>query len=394
MAGRPPLRLGEHGKVSRRELSKGTWVARCRYRDTDGVTRIVERKSPNPGRDQWGAQAENELLDSLTNRQPPTSAGEVTAATKIIDLITAHIDRLEVDGKADATIETYRANAAKLQKFVGALRVGEATPPRIDAAIRSMKTAHGLGQAKHSKGLLRGGLQLAVMAGALKGNPARDVSPLAQSEGKGARALTPQEFSTLLERLKTSARCQRFDLADPVILFMATGLRRSELLALRWADYDRKTGELVVTGKLVRAKGKGLKRYAKTKTKAGYRTVSLPRFAIDMLTERRKKDFIGEQTMLFPSTSGTWRDPNNYGRDWRLARDDLGLQDITSHSFRKTVATMIDVAGMSARVGADQLGHAKVSMTQDVYMARGRIHPEVAVLLDEQASMPQFNNDE
>jgi integrase len=36
---------------------------------------------------------------------------------------------------------------------------------------------------------------------------------------------------------------------------------------------------------------------------------------------------------------------------------------------------MIDEAGLSARVGADQLGHAKVSMTQDVYMRRGRVHP-------------------
>jgi integrase len=46
------------------------------------------------------------------------------------------------------------------------------------------------------------------------------------------------------------------------------------------------------------------------------------------------------------------------------------------------MATLIDESGLSARVGADQLGHAKVSMTQDRYMARGRVHPEVAHLLD------------
>jgi integrase len=43
---------------------------------------------------------------------------------------------------------------------------------------------------------------------------------------------------------------------------------------------------------------------------------------------------------------------------------------------------MIDDAGLSARIGADQLGHAKVSMTQDRYMRRGRVHAEVAALLD------------
>jgi len=55
---------------------------------------------------------------------------------------------------------------------------------------------------------------------------------------------------------------------------------------------------------------------------------------------------------------------------------------VTSHSFRKTVATLIDDEGLSARIGADQLGHAKVSMTQDKYMSRGRVHTQVTELLD------------
>jgi integrase len=53
-----------------------------------------------------------------------------------------------------------------------------------------------------------------------------------------------------------------------------------------------------------------------------------------------------------------------------------------SHSFRETVATLIDDEGFSARIGADRLGHAKVSMTQNVYMTRGRVHPRVAELLE------------
>jgi len=58
------------------------------------------------------------------------------------------------------------------------------------------------------------------------------------------------------------------------------------------------------------------------------------------------------------------------------------VPDVTTHSFRKTLATLIDEGGLSARVGADHLGHSKVSMTQDVYMARGKVHPQVADLLD------------
>ena len=86
--------------------------------------------------------------------------------------------------------------------------------------------------------------------------------------------------------------------------------------------------------------------------------------------------------MIFPSSTGTLRDPDNFGKQWREVREDLGLPDVSSHSFRKTVATLIDDSGLSARVGADQLGHARPSMTQDAYMSRGRIHTEVAAVLD------------
>jgi integrase len=118
------------------------------------------------------------------------------------------------------------------------------------------------------------------------------------------------------------------------------------------------------------------------KSDAGLRTVALPRFALDMLAKRRTLPYLGEQVMMFPSTAGTWRDPNNFGKQWRTVRDDLGVPEATTHSFRKTVADLIDAEGLSARVGADQLGHSHVSMTQDKYMTRGRIHAEVADLLD------------
>jgi copper chaperone CopZ/transcriptional regulator with XRE-family HTH domain len=55
---------------------------------------------------------------------------------------------------------------------------------------------------------------------------------------------------------------------------------------------------------------------------------------------------------------------------------------ITSHSFRKTTATILDEAGQSARQIADQLGHARPSMTQDVYMGRRAKNPGAAAALD------------
>jgi integrase len=105
-------------------------------------------------------------------------------------------------------------------------------------------------------------------------------------------------------------------------------------------------------------------------------------FAVAVLAARRSLPYLGQQTMIFPSTAGTWRDPDNFRARWPAVRDVLGVPNATSRSFRKTVATLIDDEGLSARIGADHLGHSRISMAQDKYMARGRVHPAVAELLD------------
>jgi integrase len=244
-------------------------------------------------------------------------------------------------------------------------------------------SAHGATMAKQAKTILRGALQLAVLANVIRTNPVRDVSPIkTNAKPKGAVALTADELRGLVAKVRASAYCKDHDLIDPITLLMATGLRRSELLALRWEDFDTDAGTLAVTGKVVRVSGGGLVRLDETKSGAGRRTIPLPKFAIEALEHRRSLPYVGQQAVIFPSTTGTLRDPNNFGKEWRKVREDLGVPEVTTHSFRKTVATLIDDQGLSARVGADHLGHTHVSMTQDRYMSRGRIHTQVAELLD------------
>jgi len=73
---------------------------------------------------------------------------------------------------------------------------------------------------------------------------------------------------------------------------------------------------------------------------------------------------------LFPDSVGGWRDPSNTSRDLREARGSKEFSWVTSHVFRKTCATILDESRLSAREIADQLGHEKVSMTQDNYLGR------------------------
>lgn len=137
-----------------------------------------------------------------------------------------------------------------------------------------------------------------------------------------------------------------------------------------------------MTGKVGRAAGQGLKRQGTAKSEAGLRTLPLPRFAVDVLKMRRQLPFLGQQTMIFAATAGTFRDPNNFNKQWRHVRGTISACRTSPHSFRKSLATLIDDEGLSARSGADHPGHTNVSMTQDKYMSRGRVHTQVADLLD------------
>jgi integrase len=383
MAGRPSLRIGAHGRISRVNLGGGLWLARCRYRDSDGVTRKVQRLGPPGIYDQYGKLAEDALVQALADRRPSSGSDAVGLETHVTALVEQHLTRLAEDGRSPVTLATYRFAVGKLKKFIGGLRVGEASPARVDAALRSMRDAHGATMARQAKTILRGALQLAVMANVLGSNPVRDVQPLrSKSQPKGAVGLTAEQLRALLQKVGASQYCRDHDLVDPITLLIATGLRRSELLGVRWVDYDQEARTIAVTGKVIRVAGEGLTRVDETKSAAGRRIVPLPLFAVAMLTARRQVPYLGEQAVIFPSTADTMRDPNNFGKEWRTVREELGVPEVTTHSFRKTVATLIDDDGLSARIGADHLGHTHVSMTQDRYMTRGRIHTQVADLLD------------
>ena len=110
-----------------------------------------------------------------------------------------------------------------------------------------------------------------------------------------------------------------------------------------------------------------LVRVPRPKSDAGHRTLPLPLFAVRML---RRRGGLRAGGPLFPNAHGGWRDPSNTSRALREARGSDEFAWVTSHVFRKTCATILDESELSARQIADQLGHAKVSMTQDNYLGR------------------------
>jgi integrase len=150
-------------------------------------------------------------------------------------------------------------------------------------------------------------------------------------------------------------------------MLLATGLRVGEALAVTWDAVDLSAGTVEVRGTVIRVKGQGLMIKAAPKTKAGFRTLVLPSWAVEML--RLRAPGRPDQT-VFCSVPGGLRDRDNVIGDLRNALNAAGFEWVTSHTFRRTVATLMDQSGLSARAAADQLGHSHPSLTQDVYYGR------------------------
>jgi len=397
---RPRLPLGAHGKVSRTEQTKNRWIAKARVRDLDGVTRLIERRSPIGVVDKYGAQAEAALIDAVAERSAP-SVGDLTGESMLSAVWQIYRAQLVADGKAPRTLDRYDYVAAKIMHGLGSIRLREATTQRLDIFIRTLNDNSGPSVARTARVLLSGMFKLAARYGACASNPVRDVSSV-RITTKASRALTVDDVQAILRGITTSTKelpplakatqrtsrttiadyCAEADLVDVVTMFAATGCRISEVLGLRWSDVNLEARTVDITGKVIGVKGRGLIRDNNTKTEAGKRVLPLPLFAVAMLLARQVRAEANMHNVVFPSSAGTLRDPDGVSKQWRRVRAALGYEWVTSHTFRRTLATIIDAEGMSARVGADQLGHRHVSMTQDVYMGRGVVHTEVAEALD------------
>ena len=83
-----------------------------------------------------------------------------------------------------------------------------------------------------------------------------------------------------------------------------------------------------------------------------------------------------------PDSLGGWRDPSNVRRVWRRVCDHAGIDCLVRHTLRKTVASFLDDAAVSTRKISDQLGHSRVSMTQDRYLGRKLTDRQTAEVLE------------
>jgi len=363
--GRPPLPIGTYGKIRLYALAgdKG-WRAITKFRDTDGHTRTVERT----GRSR--AAAERKLKEALHNRIGP-SGGELTGDTRICAIAELYLAEVQKK-RTGTTYDTYNHNLTNyVLPALGELRAREVSVTRIDHFLRACERRLKPNTVRGIRTVVSGVLGYAARHGAIATNPTRDAGRI-EGTKKDIRSLTKKERDELLTKLDEDKDAVRFDIPDLVRFMLGTGCRIGEAIAVQDDAVHWTAGTIAIVANIVPVRGVGLVRHD-GKTFAARRVLPLPSFLLAVLKERRPPDAV-PGSMLFPNTLGhnlgrrSWRDPHNTGARLRAALRQSGYGWVTSHIFRKTAATTLDHAGLSARAIAGHIGHSRPSLTQDVYM--------------------------
>jgi integrase len=168
-----------------------------------------------------------------------------------------------------------------------------------------------------------------------------------------------------------------------VIVALFTGMRRGELLALRWANVDLIAKEIRIRESLERIRQLGF-RFKAPKTKAGRRDVTLPDIVIGALADHRRRQLeqrvamgagkLPADALVFSAPNGSPRSPDNLSRDWAECAAAIGLPGVTFHALRHTHASQLIDAGVDVVRISKRLGHASpnVTLTTDAHLFHKR----------------------
>lgn len=375
------------GKASTR------WRALAQYRQIDGVVIQIECTRPTQ------AAAKRALLQKARSLAGTRQTAKVRPDSPYAELGELYLQRVQRD-RSGTTYDRYVSHMRRyLIPRLGKLRLQEINVPVLEDLMDALaEVPLAANTRRQIKATVSGSLQLAVRYGAIESNPVRNMSRIIGGARKRARALSAEERCSLLDKLDADQQAAAADLPDLMRCLAGTGVRLGEVIGLRWSDLnltdelvvmsDPEAGEMRVPGRsawingnIVEISGRGLVRHG-GKTFAANRVIGLPEWLVLLLQLRWKEDEYLPVDPVFPSATGGWRWPANTRRAIRGFRQRADVDWMSSHTFRRTVATLLDECGLTARQIADHLGHAQISMTQDVYMGRGAADPAAALALN------------
>ncbi len=317
-------------------LANGTFTARVSLGVRDGKRIRVERKG-------FRSRAEAEVaLGSMRG------AADLDDRTPLGMYLAAWLE----GAKPSLAIRSQRAYAADIRLHIapslGAVAIGRLTPRHVRDLIAE-RTRAGVAPARIRRVVTV--LGLALGQGVRDGSLARNVAA-----GHRIRQAEPEPFvmsPELARRVLVAIKGDRFEAAW--IAAMMTGLRRGELLGLRWADVDLEGGSLTVR------RQRGVAGIAAPKTSAARRTIPLPTLVIVALKAHRGARVPRPDEPIWDVG------PSTLTHAWGRTVVRTKLPPMRLHDLRHAAATLMLATGTPMRVIADTLGHSSPAITARIY---------------------------
>ncbi|GHJ92672.1 site-specific integrase [Streptomyces sp. NE5-10] len=302
------------------------------------------------------------LLDAVDNGVPVP-----TRSAKLSEWLPYWLDNVVKPRRKLSTYDKYEAHVRLyLVPGIGSKRLESLSVADVRRFLVQLEKKTTAATAKESHRVLRTALTAACREELIS----RNVASLVEPPRPKTRELSPWSLDETLDFLAASRR-------DPLyaafVLAIAMGLRRGELVGLRWADVDLDKRVLYVRQQTQRRRGvlydddpKGRRR----------RAVPLPAMCIAPLRWHRMRQNdqrakAGERWeeggYVFTTASGRPVEPRNVYRSFTRVAASAGLRVIRLHDARHGTATLLTAAGVPPRVVMEILGHSQISITMDVY---------------------------
>jgi integrase len=205
-------------------------------------------------------------------------------------------------------------------------------------------------------------LEAAVADGRIVKNPAKAVK-LPPEDSRDMRFLEPEEVAVLVKTIEEHYR--------PMVLTAAyVGLRWGELIGLAVENVDLDAGRIRVERQISEVHGKLV--FGPPKTKAGIRTVTIPRSLCEVLEPHLKTWAVQTSGLVFPGPKGGPLRAPSFRKVWRRAClragfDDGALEGLVFHELRHTAAALAIAQGAHPMAIKERLGHASITTTLDRY---------------------------
>lgn len=361
MSDRRKARRRGHGEGSIHQRKDGRWVAVI---DLGYVGGKRKRKT-------WYRKTRKEAAAKLTEELANLQRGGIVATsdTTLEAFLRSWLETSIKETRAPRTVESYTQMVENhIIPEIGRIRIGKLAPKDVQGMM-SRKKASGL--SARTVNYLRAILRSALASAVKQEIVARNVASFTESARGDSREPKPMTLEEL-QRFFDTVEGDRHEVA--YVIAGTYGLRRGEVLGLRWSDIDEEAGVFHVRQQVQRVDGKD--QILPLKTKSSRRTLPLTanvRKALRgrVISQANEKAIAGdrwvENDLVITSSIGTPLNPANFYNRYKQLLEKAGLEGHTFHDLRHSATTLLVRQGVHPRVAMEILGHSQISVTMDVY---------------------------